>query len=478
MNKTPFKRIQQKLARSGVAISRVNGNTLSIASLNRAGLDARILLPESLPIEEKAVQQLLDFAGVRHPMGGEVRCACATPDFHAGTSIPVGAVIVTSPDMVIPQSIGTDINCGMRLHRLGLDYERFLSRKADWVERVRGDLLDGTRNIPTAPGDMTALFAGGLGDFWASLRRRGEREGLFGHLDYAQVMAELAQLHPSSFERGEARHAPAALQDPARPRLRDPGLGTVGGGNHFVEVQVVTELVDRRACFERGLSVGQVVLMIHTGSRDVGFHVGRRWMDKARELWPKGIRHPESRVFALLGPMADEYLAAMHAAAHYADANRALIAEMVRQRTREVFGTDIEAPLLVDVPHNIVLRESVGNVHRKGATPAYAGQDLLIPGSMGHDSYLLRGLGNAQWLRSASHGAGRSMSRSEVRLQARRAPDGLGLDRVQCITRREERLIEEAPGAYKEIGEVVRAQVEEETVAVIARFSPILTFKA
>ncbi|WP_165679638.1 RtcB family protein, partial [Metapseudomonas otitidis] len=85
---------------------------------------------------------------------------------------------------------------------------------------------------------------------------------------------------------------------------------------------------------------------------------------------------------------------------------------------------------------------------------------------------------NAQWLRSASHGAGRSMSRSEVRLQARRAPDGLGLDRVQCITRREERLIEEAPGAYKEIGEVVRAQVEEETVAVIARFSPILTFKA
>jgi len=241
---------------------------------------------------------------------------------------------------------------------------------------------------------------------------------------------------------------------------------------------VVTELVDRRACFERGLSVGQVVVMIHTGSRDVGFHVGRRWMDKARELWPKGMKHPESKVFALVGEMAGQYLLAMHSAAHYADANRALIAEMVRQRTRELFGPDTEAPLLVDVPHNIVLQEAVGNVHRKGATPAYAGQDLLIPGSMGHDSYLLTGLGNERWLSSASHGAGRSMSRSEILFKGRKDPGILGLERVQCITTREERLIEEAPGAYKEIGDVVRSQVEEETVAVIARFSPVLTFKA
>ncbi|BCD87879.1 RNA-splicing ligase RtcB [Pseudomonas solani] len=478
MKKTLFKRVQQKLARSGVAISRVNGNTLSVSSLNSAGLGASILLPESFPIEEKAVLQLLDFAGVSHPEGGEVRCACATPDFHAGSGIPVGSVIVTSPDMVIPQSIGTDINCGMRLHRLGIHYDAFLARKAEWVERVRGDLLGGTRNIPTAPGDMTALFAGGLGDFWSAVGRRSNRDGILARLDLEQVTRELAGLHPSSFARGEAAYAPEALQNTGRAVLRDPGLGTIGGGNHFVEVQVVTELVDRRACFERGLSVGQVVVMIHTGSRDVGFHVGRRWMDKARELWPKGMKHPESKVFALVGEMAGQYLLAMHSAAHYADANRALIAEMVRQRTRELFGPDTEAPLLVDVPHNIVLQEAVGNVHRKGATPAYAGQDLLIPGSMGHDSYLLTGLGNERWLSSASHGAGRSMSRSEILFKGRKDPGILGLERVQCITTREERLIEEAPGAYKEIGDVVRSQVEEETVAVIARFSPVLTFKA
>ncbi|MEG1349931.1 MAG: RtcB family protein, partial [Hafnia sp.] len=164
--------------------------------------------------------------------------------------------------------------------------------------------------------------------------------------------------------------------------------------------------------------------------------------------------------------------------AHYADANRALIAEIVRQRTRQVFGPSLEASLIVDVPHNIVLREDGNNVHRKGATPAYAGQPLLIPGSMGHDSYLLNGLGNEKWMKSASHGAGRSMSRSEILFKSKKDRSILGLEGVQCITTKEERLVEEAPGAYKAIGAVIRSQVEEETVSVIARFSPILTFKA
>ena len=116
-----------------------------------------------------------------------------------------------------------------------------------------------------------------------------------------------------------------------------------------------------------------------------------------------------------------------------------------------------------------VLREEGGNVHRKGATPAYAGQPLLIPGSMGHDSYLLTGLGNERWLRSASHGAGRSMSRSEIVFKAKKDKAFLGLQGVECITTKEERMIEEAPGAYKEIGQVIQSQVEEGTVSVMAR---------
>lgn len=477
MSKTPFKRVQHKLAKSGVHIERENGNTLSISSINSEGLGAKILLPESFVIEEKAIMQLMDFARVSHPDGGEVKCACATPDFHAGTNIPVGSVIVTSGDMVIPQSVGTDLNCGMRLHNLGIHYDDFMARKEKWVSLVKGDLLGGTRNIPTSPSSMTALFTGGLGDFWKAVSSENPG-GIFSKLDFGQLDKELSRLHPSSFVRGKAEYAPEALQNEQRKILRDPGIGSIGGGNHFVEVQVVTELVDRRACFEYGLSVGQVVFMIHTGSRDVGFYVGRRWMDKAKELWPKGIKHPESKIFALVGEMADEYLLAMHAAAHYADANRALIAELVRMRSREVFGAHMEAPLIADVPHNIVLRENGNNVHRKGATPAYEGQPLLIPGSMGHDSYLLKGLGNQKWACSASHGAGRAMSRSDIIFKSKKDRSILGLDGVECITTKEERMIEEAPGAYKEIGSVIKSQVEEKTIGIIARFSPILTFKA
>lgn len=477
MKKTPLKRIQQKLSRSGVAIERLNSNSLSISSINDAGLSVELLLPDSFAIEEKAILQLMDFAKVSHPHGGEVKCACATPDFHTGSPIPVGSVIVTSHDMVVPQAIGTDINCGMRLHKLGISYEQFMGNKAKWTNLVRGDLLEGTRNIPTTPSAMTALFHSGLGDFWAQVQQQ-DPQGLFATADFDQLRRELSGLHASSFAQGRSDYAPEALQDASRKVLRDPGLGSLGGGNHFVEIQVVTELVDRKACFEQGLAVGQVVMMIHTGSRDVGFYVGRRWMDKAKELWPKGIKHPDSKIFAIVGDMADEYLLAMHSAAHYADANRALIAEMVRQRTRQVFGAGIEAPLIVDVPHNIVLREEVGNVHRKGATPAYEGQPLLIPGSMGHDSYLLTGLGNERWIRSASHGAGRSISRSEILFRAKSDKAFLGLQGVECITTKEERRIEEAPGAYKDIGQVIQSQVEEKTVSVIARFSPILTFKA
>ena len=159
MTKTPLKRIQHKLARSGVAIERLNSNSLSISSTNDAGLKVDLLLPDSFAIEEKAILQLMDFAKVAHPHGGEVKCACATPDFHTGSPIPVGSVIVTSHDMVVPQAIGTDINCGMRLHKLGLNYEQFMAQKAKWTALVRGDLLEGTRNIPTSPTAMSALFA-------------------------------------------------------------------------------------------------------------------------------------------------------------------------------------------------------------------------------------------------------------------------------------------------------------------------------
>lgn len=467
-------RLAKALASYGIVAERT-GNIVRVASSTRADVAAEILLPDSLPLEAKALSQLLAFAGVRHPAGGHVCKACATPDFHPGEQIPVGSVLVTSHDMVIPQSVGKDINCGMRLHVLDLTLEQFLAKKPQLIALLKGDLLEGTRNVPTSPAAMTALFNDGLGAFWSEMRKTPE--GIFAQLDFAQVSAETEKLFAGSTVKGNAQYAPESLQDKRRGMIRAPDFAHIGAGNHFLEVQHVAEVLDRHRAYEMGVRSGQLAIMVHTGSRDVGSYVGQRWMDRAKAEWPAGLKHPESGLYGLVGPLAQEYLAAMHSAAHYADANRALVMELVRQRIRQVYG-EVAMPLVCDVPHNIVLAEKEGNVHRKGATPAHPGQPLLIPGSMGDDSYLLDGLGNERFASSASHGAGRAVSRMEMTWKSKKEASSMSARQFECITLREERRIEEAPSAYKPIGPVIQSQVEEGLVRPVARLSPILTFKA
>lgn len=470
------KRLIKALALHGMHLQR-RGDILTLSRQLDDGMpvQAEILLPPELPLELKAAQQLMQFAAVRHPHGGQVCKACATPDFHPGSTVPVGSVLVSSPDLVLPQAVGTDINCGMRLHVFDVPLSQFLAKKAQLLDLLRQDLLHAQRDLPTTPQAMTALFAEGLPAFWRSMRATAG--GWFGKMDFAQLQAESERLYPAARVAGNAEYAPPALQDQRRGVLRDPGLGTIGSGNHFVEFLQVESVLDGRRAWDLQVRKGQLGLMIHSGSRDVGFYVGQRWMDQAKAAWPAGLKHPASGLYALHGPLAEAYLQAMHAAAHYADANRALLAEMVRLRVRQVFGA-VEMPLVCDVPHNIVLRENGLNVHRKGATPAHHGQPLLIPGSMGDTSYLLDGLGNERFAHSASHGAGRAVTRNAMRWQAKQGQDVRAGMQFECITLKEERRVEEAPAAYKPIGPVIRAQVEQGLVQPIAALQPLLTFKA
>jgi tRNA-splicing ligase RtcB len=470
--KIKLNKTYNKLFNNGINVTRSSNNIINITGHNDS-VPVDIILPENFELEKDAVQQLFDFANTLSPTGQKMKCACATPDFHKGNSIPVGSIVVSPHDVVIPSAIGTDINCGMRLHTTGLTLDKYLSKKSELITLLKGDFLEGTRNLPTNKEAMKAMFVDGLSGFWREMK--ANPKGMFTGLDYDKLENELSRLHISAFAKGNLNYAPENLIN--RDWMRDPSLGTIGKSNHFMEVQVVKEIVDRKKAYELGIKVGDIVNMVHSGSRDVGFYVGGRWMTRAREQYPKNIKHPANKAFALEGELAYEYLEAMHVAAHYATTNRALISEMLRQRIKQVYNVD-DSHLIVDVPHNIVLKEKIGNVHRKGATPAYDGDLLLIPGSMGHDSYLLSGLGNEKWLNSASHGAGRNVSRNEMSFRAKKNSNFLGLDGVECITLKEERKIEEAPSAYKEIGEVIRSQVEEKTVEVVAVFSPLTTFKA
>ncbi|MEH2041839.1 RtcB family protein [Nostoc sp.] len=231
-----------------------------------------------------------------------------------------------------------------------------------------------------------------------------------------------------------------------------------------------------------GVRKGQLAFMIHSGSRNVGKFIGGMWRDKAKATWQKGLKYPDSQIFPLSTyshpELVASYLQAEATAANYAFVNRLLLAELLRLRLREVYK-DVEAPLVYDLPHNITLAEGEGWVTRKGACPAHLGQAVIIPGSMGAYSYLMVGRGNAAFCNSASHGAGRIRSRFDLsRKGASQSEAELGLTGVDCITLREERRIEEAPAAYKPIQSVIDVQVEAEMVDVVARLSPVLTFKA
>jgi tRNA-splicing ligase RtcB len=305
--------------------------------------------------------------------------------------------------------------------------------------------------------------------------------GQLQRADLGQVAREVDRVHLGGALRGDARWAPEGLL-PAEGVVRDPGLATVGGGNHFIELQLVDEVLDPAWAYQWGVKAGQMAVMIHSGSRDVGKHIGLRWREKVRAAWPKDAVLPANGILpiseAATPALWAEYLQAEATAANYAFANRLLLAELVRNRLREVFG-GVEAPLVYDLPHNLTFREEGRYVTRKGACPAHAGQPVIIPGSMGQPSYLLVGQGHEGGLSSASHGAGRSRSRFEMgRAGATRDEDALGLTGVDCVALREERRLEEAPAAYKPIGPVIEAQVQAGWVKPVARLRPVLTFKA
>lgn len=474
MSKTPsLKRLASALARDNIGVSRRAG-AYRFTRLDDDAITAEVLLPDGFPIERKAIRQLLHFAGARHPDGGHVHQALATPDFHPGDPVPVGSVVATSPDMVIPQAIGTDINCGMRLHVADLDLDRFEAGRDAFVDKVKGDLLLGTRDLPIRTRTMRALLTDGLLGWLES--SSPDPLGALVASDFRQIEDELERVFRLGSETGDARWAPEALLPSDRDVFRDSYLATVGGGNHFVEVQVVEEVLDGAAAWAWGVRPGQLAVMVHTGSRGVGRHVGRTWIEHARDRWPITHKRPDSGILPLHGAAARSYIEAMQTAANYGAVNRMLIAELVRLRLREVFG-DVAAPLVYDAPHNQVFEEDGLLVHRKGATPAHAGDPVLIPGSMGHASYLLKGKGSSRFLSSASHGAGRLLSRHEM-FRKNRDGEDLGLSDVCCITLKEERRIQEAPAAYKPIQPIIDIQVQHGIASPVARMRPLLTFKA
>lgn len=472
-------RLLRALARQGLDVT-YRDRVYSVRLHNSADTPtAEVLLPENLNPEGKALQQLANLAAVRHPQGGKVLRACATPDFHPGDSgVAIGSIVQTQ-EMVIPSAIGSDINCGMRLHVFDLSLEDFLSQRDRFVELMKGDYFFGTRDVSMSAKTARAMFRHGILGWLEAIAI--EPMGSVAKSNLKQLWQEIDRVYLSGSLDGDINYAPPELV-PETGIVRDGDLATIGGGNHFVEIQRVEKIEDKNLAYAWGIKEGQLAFMVHSGSRSVGKYIGGMWRDLAWKAWQIGQTYPTSRLFPLstaaTPDLVDRYLKAEATAANYAFVNRLLLAELLRLRLREVYG-DMAAPLIYDLPHNITLPDKDSWITRKGACPAYSGQPVIIPGSMGSSSYLLVGLGNDRFLSSASHGAGRAKSRFEMSRQGAFVGNrDLGLTGVDCVTLREERRLEEAPAAYKPIQPIIDAQVEAGMVKVVARLQPVLTFKA
>jgi tRNA-splicing ligase RtcB len=401
---------------------------------------------------------------------GIVDAALAMPDIHAGYGFPVGAVAATElPDGVVsPGGVGYDINCGVRMLALPVEARELRKRKEKLVHEI-------ARAAPSREGGLALRGAALDAVLRDGPRALVERHGVGTPDDVARTESE-----------GRIEGAdPAEVSERARTR-GEGQLGTMGSGNHFVELGRVERILDPGEAERFGLREGQVTALIHSGSRGLGHQVCTdfvRRMDAALARY--GIELPDRQLSCApaSSPEGRAYLAAMAAAANFAWANRHALAHGVRQAVARVLGpaTAARTVQVYDVAHNVAKAERHGDrdllVHRKGATRAFPGQPVFIPGSMGTSSWVLSGRPGSmeRSFGTVCHGAGRRLSRTAARkriggAELRKQLEAAGIT-VRCASNKG--LAEEAPFAYKDVGRVVEV-VERAGLAVrVAELRPI-----
>ena len=437
-------------------------------------------------LDEGAIVQAMNVA----TLPGIQKYSIMLPDAHQGYGFPIGGVAAFDAEegVISPGGVGFDINCGVRLIRTNLAYSEVRDRLRELVDVLFRNVpagLGSESHIRLSDADFDEVMTEGV--YWAVDRGYGCED------DPRHVEEEGAM--------------PGADPDKVSQRARKRGrseLGTLGSGNHFLEIQRVSAVFDEGIAKRFGLFRDQVVVMIHTGSRGFGHQIASdyiRVMEAAGRKY--GIRLPDRQLAAapFASDEAQDYFAAMKAAVNFAFTNRQVITHFVRESFEAVFGADaedLEMGIVYDVAHNIAkLEEHVIDgrrrkvvVHRKGATrafpagrpelpPAYAdvGHPVLIPGSMGTASYVLVGTDTAleETFGSVCHGAGRVLSRTK----ARRVHPGEDVLKkleaqgkaVRAVSLKV--LAEEAPDAYKDVDEVIKSVEVAGIARRVARMIPL-----
>jgi tRNA-splicing ligase RtcB (3'-phosphate/5'-hydroxy nucleic acid ligase) len=442
--------------------------------------------------DEHLLEQILGDLSVEQAMNvaflpGIVGRSLAMPDIHQGYGFPIGGVAATDANggVISPGGVGFDINCGVRLLASNLNRDTAVCEMRELVNQL-------FRDVPSGTGSKgpVACDSGQLDD----ILERG-----------AAAMVERGFGEPADLEfceeSGTLEGARAGqVSDRAKQRGRTQ-IGTLGSGNHFLEVEWVEKIFEPELADIFGLEPGQVVVLIHCGSRGLGHQVCTDFLKVMNEAMPRySISLPDRQLACvpLCSREAKDYLGAMGASANFAWANRQAITHFTRGAFRRIFRDDVNLRVVYDVAHNIAKRERHvidGNqrnvvVHRKGATRSFpagspelpaaykdAGQPVLIPGSMGTASYVLVGTERAmqETFGTVCHGAGRAISRTAAKRGRDARVETKKLEQLGVILRAETRdgILEEIPEAYKDIDAVIDVVHNAGLARKVARLKPL-----
>jgi tRNA-splicing ligase RtcB len=441
-------------------------------------------------VEDRAVEQVANVA----TLPGIVGASLAMPDIHWGYGFPIGGVAATDPaagGVISPGGVGFDIGCGVRLVRTSLSWSDEVQPRiealVDTVARRVPRGVGGKGRLPIQPSEIPEVCRDGVR--FALSRGAGWEEDA----EYTEDRGALADPRPDE------------LSDRAMERGA-PQLGSLGAGNHFLELQVVDQIRDAEAARVMGIEEGNVCVMIHSGSRGLGHQACTDHVKKIDGLTRQlRIDVPDRQLACvpLEHPAAQSYLGAMDAAGNFAKANRQVLTDAAREAFAAVFkasAKELGMSVVYDISHNLAKMETheidgaerLVCVHRKGATRAFGpghpelpdryrdiGQPVIVPGSMGTPSYLLVGRASPRTFASTCHGAGRAMSRT----QAKKRMSGEELKRqlqdqgIRLARSRSKLLAEEAPYAYKDSTEVVDTCEGAGLSQVVARLRPVGVIK-
>lgn len=441
--------------------------------------------------QENAIEQVANVAFLPGIVGNSL----AMPDIHWGYGFPVGGVAATDyhKGVISPGGIGFDINCGVRLLRTDLNREDVKNRVDTLIRVIYSNVPCGVGKGGKIHLSSTKELSGVLakGAKWAVSNGYGTKEDL----EHTESKGRFMEADPDKVSK--------------KARKRGAGqLGTLGSGNHFIEIQEVREIFDKEAASAFGIEKGMITIMIHTGSRGLGHQVATDYlkiMENARRKYEIFLPDRQLACAPITSDEGRDYFAAMASAANYAWANRQIITHWIRESFEKVFNKSahhLGIRQVYDVAHNIAKfeeyeiegRKKKLCIHRKGATRSFGpgssgipkdhrhvGQAVLIPGDMGRYSYLLKGTDSSAKLSFSStcHGAGRVMSRRAVLKKYKGRDVAAELEERGIFVKGASRrgLIEESPEAYKDVANVVNTAHSAGLAKKVAKLKPLGVMK-